>query len=550
MRFNFLVLQWGLDWLLNRVPLGTQDFMDFYIFYPFPNSLALSSNHLGSLPISLLLNIIENDWFARGNLWLYTCFILNSLTSFHAFWLYLNNDDEVIDQTSYLQRFIFAAVVSVTFSYSLTRIHYVDHAQTLPNFAMPYFFYFGFRAVRDNSLRSAMLAGLFFSWQFYLDIHVSLMSLLIVFSLGPLYLGFIAQSQGKFKKNFLPIFIFCIVCMVICFPLLRPYLKTFDIFGSRSLKEVNTFAPRERDFFRPPSEVGIYRGILPTTAGEKVVFSSILSFIYATCLLFTSLHLVGSRLKEKFNGSKKSWLHIGAPLAAMTPAVLMFDFMIHHSPIAEFFHRHVPGFDSIRTPGRLSVLFLAVLITSWFILILKTGIFRKYARAIVPSLCLTILILIVESSTFQFARWKKPDLPELDKVIATLKGPAFILPVGWDILALNRMQMAAKHQIKLANGYSGFQPYSLRFIRHIQNKIIPEDLIKYLLEKYYQEVVVDLSRVQINEEFLERFGRVESQYAVFSRNVFNIPDAIAYQRFDPWKDNRNYFSDIKTKILR
>jgi len=161
---------------------------------------------------------------------------------------------------------------------------------------------------------------------------------------------------------------------------------------------------------------------------------------------------------------------------------------------------------------------------------------------------MTLFILLIETSTVRFVRWEKLHFPELDKVFATLKGPAFILPAGWDISALNRMQTAAKYQIKLANGYSGFQPNSLYYIRTIQDKILPEYLISYLLEKYYQEVVVDLRRVQIGKEFLKRFGRVESQYAIFSRRVFNIPDVVPYQGFSPWQDDRNYFSDIEKYI--
>jgi hypothetical protein len=112
------------------------------------------------------------------------------------------------------------------------------------------------------------------------------------------------------------------------------------------------------------------------------------------------------------------------------------------------------------------------------------------------------------------------------------------------------MQIAAKHQIKLANGYSGFQPYSLYFIRKIQNKIKPQNLISYFLEKYYQEVVVDLKRMHIDKDFLNRFGRIEDHYAVFSRKDFNLPDVTPYRGIELWTENRNYFKDIKRYIRK
>jgi hypothetical protein len=50
--------------------------------------------------------------------------------------------------------------------------------------------------------------------------------------------------------------------------------------------------------------------------------------------------------------------------------------------------------------------------------------------------------------------------------------------------------------------------------------------------------------MHIDKDFLNRFGRVEAQYAVFSRKDFNIPDATPYQGFELWTEERNYFNDI------
>ena len=158
---------------------------------------------------------------------------------------------------------------------------------------------------------------------------------------------------------------------------------------------------------------------------------------------------------------------------------------------------------------------------------------------------MSLLVLLVETSTLHFTRWRKPEFPALDQVFAKLKGPTFILPAGWDITALNRMQLAAKHQIKIANGYSGFQPKSLYYIRNIQSKIKPENLVRYLLGKYYQEIVVDLSKMPMEQNFLNRYGRKEYQYAIFSRKKFDIPDVIPYYGFKIWQNDRNYFYDIE-----
>ena len=66
-RLNFLFMQWGLEWLLGDVYRGAEGFFSLGIFHPYQNALALSSNHLGSLPINLLLNLVSLVWVSlRG----------------------------------------------------------------------------------------------------------------------------------------------------------------------------------------------------------------------------------------------------------------------------------------------------------------------------------------------------------------------------------------------------------------------------------------------------------------------------------------------------
>jgi hypothetical protein len=77
--------------------------------------------------------------------------------------------------------------IGVAFAFSMTRIHFIDHSQTLPTFAMPFFFFYGWLALQSGRKIHALVAALFFSWQFYLDLHIALMAILLTVILIPIH---------------------------------------------------------------------------------------------------------------------------------------------------------------------------------------------------------------------------------------------------------------------------------------------------------------------------------------------------------------------------
>ena len=158
-RLNFLFMQWGLEWLLGDVYRGAEGFFSLGIFHPYQNALALSSNHLGSLPINLLLNLVTADWFTRGNLWLYCCYLFNGLAAAHCTRAALLDlaDGGRPYQVPPATAAWSALAVGVAFAFSMTRVHFVVHSQTLPSFAMPFFFLYGWRALESGRTTHGLL---------------------------------------------------------------------------------------------------------------------------------------------------------------------------------------------------------------------------------------------------------------------------------------------------------------------------------------------------------------------------------------------------------
>jgi len=352
-RFNFLIMQWGLDWVFGNLPNNTTGLFNLGIFYPYQNSLALSSNHLGSLPINFMLNFFSDDWFTRGNLWLYFCYFLNGLAAAYCarmtfIYLAKNYKTYEIPPTTITWS---SLAISVAFAFSMTRIHFIDHSQTLPTFAMPFFFLYGWLALQSGSKTHALVAALFFSWQFYLDLHVALMAILLTVILIPIHFLILFKKLNIkiiWQKS-MPVFvIFSVLCLVICTPLMLKYQETIDLFGDRGS---GIKGPEFSNYFAPSYKFNkLYIDIFEKyTLNEDCVLPSILFFPLL-------LLVVGYFCKKLFlflynKGKNRSLWGLLEAGAFCLPIFLWMRFITHQSIDAKFMQMLIPGMNSIRTPG-------------------------------------------------------------------------------------------------------------------------------------------------------------------------------------------------------
>jgi hypothetical protein len=125
-----------------------------------------------------------------------------------------------------------------------------------------------------------------------------------------------------------------------------------------------------------------------------------------------------------------------------------------------FFYRHVPGFDSIRVPARISVLALfgiAVLAGLGVWALLK----RWRKRIAIAILGLLLLEYRVYSLQDVFPEAPIPSDADLWLARAEAPGPVLILPIheGREIQRESlRMYQSTVHFLPLVNGYSGWWP--------------------------------------------------------------------------------------------
>ena len=526
-RWNFLTMQWTLSWFFGELPLFNNGVFDLPIFYPFDRSLALSSNHLGSLPLNLLLNCFSRDWFVRGNLWLFFCFLLNSFASFHAsllFFKYYFKDKFIYDESEYKKIFILSALaISLSYSYSLPRLLFASHLQSIPHYAMPYFFYFSFRLISEqkNIFYFLFLSTFFFIYQVYLDLHLGLIMIFLSIILLTIYLLYLVLNRFRtfeYKKLMLKILIFIFLSTSFLFPLLHPYFQITQQFGVRSDEQRDLYSPRYYDLFRHSRISTLYSKIEPSKKHERSVFLGgfyfALLFISVLLIIYNFLYIFYKVVKEKCFSLKmilkSSQIFI---ITTFLPTLLLLHYIFYDTVTQDFFSHMVPGFDSIRTPGRFAIVVPAMLTFSLLFLYFKFSSFNKIKIYII--LVIFFSFNFVELLSVSIPTWKRDDLNTFSSLLKYAQGPFIVLPYDTDPFHnIDIMQIAIERNLATANGYSGFLiPAFVELINAQKSKKI-ENFIDELHSKGYWHVIINSKKLNIDLNNFLKIDKTNTKWRV------------------------------------
>lgn len=530
MRLNYLFFEWTLHWFFGKVPDGTSGVFDFFIYHPVRDTLALSSNHLGSLPLNVALDFFSDNWFVRGNLWLRVTMFLNTVCASLAFYLFLlrwkNTHPDKFQPIQY-ELILYSAVIGVAHGFSVPRIHFLAHPQLLPEYLSPFFYYFAYVALSSKTARkeryfAAIFAACCFSWQLYLDIHIALFAVFIstvIMTLRTIWL----LSTGRNSQLVLDIksgFIFAIVATILCMPILLPYLQTTKDYGVRSLAEAHVYSPSWSRLTRPSDLLKLY-GFLDRSFGEKSIFPT-LYFIPLILLIFNSCILSAlSAIRSKQGFLVKTRNTVFSFCYAL-PIILCLDFMVLRSPTALFFREVIPGLKSIRTTGRMSVVLAAMALITWLAmyLIKKPKIASRIFLNTV--FMLALVFHVTETYHMENNRWNMSTNSHLQAAIEKATSPVMFLPytyVAYDTLDV--MQPALLAGKRIGNGYSGFMPHGFWEMMNHQDRgdLNPDDQARFLLENFYNALIVDTRKFQISDTEIKKHSEKIGPYLLISRPV-------------------------------
>lgn len=514
-RLNMIFQQWCLDWVYGRTPPGTTGFWNQAFYYPYAQTTALSSNHLGSLPLLLLLDGFTGDWLFRGNLWIIATFLLNSLAAFHSCFI-LFREDHFFHRHKPLTLWLVATSLSLSFAFSLTRTGYIDHSQTLPHFAFPYFLLYFYLGLKTGESRKMVLSGLFFAWQAYLDLHLAINSAFLTLLVTPLFVGFGMNSSERglgLKSLIRQSSVFLGVVAVTTAPLIWPYLETAAEFGYRVFERGLSL----RYYFKPPVYSTLFTDLLPIrTANEQIILPHYLFIPGVLFFALGTLYLAVRGFWRFFKTRERTQLRAALlSLALLVALAIYMDFMVHRSLLARFFFEVIPGLSSVRAPNRFSILLGPLFLGLWIFPLLAHRGFPKVARWFHGALVVFLVGVTLEAATLKFPVWDRPRHPELAGVFTELKGPAIFLPFDLSPYEqLDIMTYAMQHKMKVGNGYSGFEPHRFGALRKRSRTDSFAEIYRDLKNTDYQEIVVDTRRMPVNQRLATQAIRV-GPYLIF-----------------------------------
>jgi len=434
-----LLNAWALGWSFHILPRDPLSLFDANIFFPRPDTLAYSE-HLfgiillvwpvfavtGSLPLAYNVAVLFS--FALSGIGMYL--LVREITG--SRW---------------------AALASGTiFLAAPYRFGHLLQLQLLTLQWFPFVFWCALRFLREGRVRQ--LAGIAaFSLLQALSCNYYMVYLALAVVLFGLSLGVYGRELLSRRKLVL-LTLGAASVTALCLPFLLPYARNRERGFYRRYEDVVYYSASPRDYFtpsrfnRPP-----YARWLPSQSrSERALLPGLGAF---------ALALVGIGVGR---GRDRSFWLFCIVLSA-TAVVLSLGPELRWGsgtiPLPyRFFYRHLPGFDSIRVPARISVLALF-----GFAVLAGLGAAALIAKWKTPLAVGLVGLLLFEYRTYSLesAFPEAPAISAADLWLAKEKavGAVLVLPIheGREIIRESlAMYHSTAHFQPLVNGYSGWWP--------------------------------------------------------------------------------------------
>jgi len=508
-----LLNAWALGWSFHILPRDPLSLFDANIFFPRPDTLAYSE-HLfgitllvfpvfavtGSLPLAYNVAVLSS--FALSGIGMYL--LVREITG--SRW---------------------AALVSGTiFLAAPYRFGHLLQLQLLTLQWFPFVFWCALRFLREGRVRQ--LAGIaVFSLLQALSCNYYMVYLALTVVLFALSLGVYGRELLSRRKMVL-LSLGAAAVSALCLPFLLPYARNRERGFHRRYEDVVYYSASLRDyttpsrFNRPP-----YGRWLPSQGRSE---KALLPGLGALALALVGV-CVGHGRDRLF------WLF--CIVLSVTAVVLSLGPELRWGSAAiplpyRFFYRHLPGFDSIRVPARISVLALfgiavlaglgaSILVSKWK---------RPFAVALLG-------LLLLEYRTYSLDR-VFPEAPTASAAHLWLAqgkatGGVLVLPIheGREIIHESlAMYQSRPHFQPLVNGYSGWWPNDywelVGRLRHFPTA----RSVRFLLERApVRYVVVHYDRIP--EPRRLELERGMERYRESMPMVFRLGDEAIYEIRQP-----------------
>jgi hypothetical protein len=345
-RLNMYVLEHGYRWLRGL----DNSFWTAPFFYPTPNTIAYSDNHLGSFLFYSGFRILGSSRETAFAFWAITIFALNYFVTLAVLWN---------------QRFPPVAAVcgAYLFTFSLLMAAQMDHVQLAPRFMVPVAFWMADLFIETGQSKYLGLLLLACAYQIYLGIYIAFFLILslvpfctILFFYRHKWLGVGSylknQNTGPVLRRGLTYGGLVVAFVVVLLPIAIPYYQVQEGVGRRSWEELVPMLPRWRSYLYAPLSF-VWKGMLqygsslPAT-GEHELFIGLLPGVGIVVLTYL---LIKRKLQR--SESLLALAMIGVLLSGGALTLRIFGFSLYHYAWA-----YLPGAGGIRGVTRITLVLI------------------------------------------------------------------------------------------------------------------------------------------------------------------------------------------------
>ena len=436
---------WALGWNYHVLPADPLGYFDANIFAPRPDTLAYSEHLFAVALVAWPFYALSGNLVLAYNAAMGLSFVLSGLG------MYLLTRDLTGSRWA-------ALAAGTVFLAAPYRLLHLLHVQLLTLQWFPLVFWCLYRFLREGRIRwLAGVAG--FSllqalscnyYAVYLAFAVALFGLvLLAFGRPLLSRRLVIRLAGG-----------ALLVGVLTAPFFAPYERNRERGFYRRYEDVVHFSADVSDYLRPSSfnKAPHWKWLPPQVRSEKALFPGFL----AIGLAILGLHSAHAGTKQD---PLRRTMMIFFFVAAFCAVVLSFgpELRVGERVVAlpyRLFYRHVPGFNGMRVPARISVLAL-----------LGGSVFAGFGAARLtrrrPSIAGPILLalLLFDYQTYSLSR-AMPPAPAIPAVYEELAkapspGAVLVLPIheGEEITKESLyMYYSTVHWKPLVNGFSGWWP--------------------------------------------------------------------------------------------
>jgi hypothetical protein len=282
----------------------------------------------------------------------------------------------------------------------------------------------------------------------------------------------------------------CVTFVAVSAAMAYPYFKMVQLYpyAPRTLEEIKFYSPAIEGFVTAPSNEWLW-GTAHESARIRLIGRGGWEALMLPGYFLYALAAIG------LFWSTWSWRRRVVLLVALLGVANLA--MGLRAPVTWFYYRlywHLPGFDAIRTPGRLVVwvtLILALLaagamtavgeqVGTW--LPARGAAARRLLTAGLLVPCALVLVEGVQQSPF-------PAVPKAPAAFAMLEAPVLVLPATWKDDELVMLWSTTDFPT-IANGSSGFNPIGLLRMREVARSFPDAASIEYLRGRGVRTVLV------------------------------------------------------------